>query len=501
MKEYIKKAGVLIEALPYIQNFRNTIVVVKFGGSVMENRTLTEQALRDIVFMECIGMKPVIVHGGGKAITSRLKEENIPTRFINGLRFTCDKAIKIVDNVLHNHINANLVNTLNKLGGNAEKLSGKEILKAEKITTIDKVTGEKLDLGCVGNIFDVDIDKILALTETDTIPVITPLAIDSNSQILNVNADIAAAVTAEHLKARKLVFISDVPGILKNPNDESSVISSIELNEIKKYIAKDIISGGMIPKVQSAIQALNAGTNKVHFIDGRLQHSLLLEIFTDSGIKIALLMGEPRLYHLLRQYGFGQKTNIPFQPEATGILRKVKNWDKLSITRFPIGQGILVSPLQLLGAYTALANKGERMKLRIVDKIVNSGTEETYEFPVKSEGMVIENKGSVQEIVDMMKLVTKRGGTALRAGVPGYDVAGKTGTSQKWIDGEYSHSKYFASFIGFVPADDPAFILLIVLDEPKDKYYGGTVAGPAFREISLKTLRFLDIPETNTTEK
>ena len=217
--------------------------------------------------------------------------------------------------------------------------------------------------------------------------------------------------------------------------------------------------------------------------------------------KIALLMGEPRLYHLLRQYGFGQKTNIPFQPEATGILRKVKNWDKLSITRFPIGQGILVSPLQLLGAYTALANKGERMKLRIVDKIVNSGTEETYEFPVKSEGMVIENKGSVQEIVDMMKLVTKRGGTALRAGVPGYDVAGKTGTSQKWIDGEYSHSKYFASFIGFVPADDPAFILLIVLDEPKDKYYGGTVAGPAFREISLKTLRFLDIPETNTTEK
>ena len=216
--------------------------------------------------------------------------------------------------------------------------------------------------------------------------------------------------------------------------------------------------------------------------------------------KISLLMGERRLYHLLRQYGFGQKTNIPFQPEATGILRKVKDWDKLSITRFPIGQGILVSPLQLLGAYTALANKGERMKLRIVDKIVDTETEEMYEFPVKSEGVVIKNKGSVKEIVDMMKLVTKRGGTAWRAGVSGYEVAGKTGTSQKWIDGAYSHSKYFASFIGFVPADNPAFILLIVLDEPKDKYYGGTVAGPAFREISLKTLRYLDIPETNPEE-
>jgi acetylglutamate kinase len=284
MKEYIEKAAVLIEALPYIQNFRNSIIVVKFGGSVMEDSVLIEKALRDIVFMECIGMKPVIVHGGGKAITSKLKKENIPTCFINGLRFTCDKAIKIVDNVLHNQINVNLVNTLNKLGGNAEKLSGKEILKAEKMYTTDKISGKKIDLGNVGNTCGVNIDKILALTDTDTIPVITPLALGNSNQIFNVNADIAAAVIAEHLKARKLVFISDVPGILKNPDDENSVISSIELNKIEKYIAKGIITGGMIPKVQSAIQALNAGTNKVHFIDGRLQHSLLLEIFTNSGI-------------------------------------------------------------------------------------------------------------------------------------------------------------------------------------------------------------------------
>ncbi len=215
--------------------------------------------------------------------------------------------------------------------------------------------------------------------------------------------------------------------------------------------------------------------------------------------KIALEMGKRRLYHLLREYGFGQETGIPFQSEATGILRKVKNWDKLSITRFPIGQGVLVSPLQLVGAYTVLANKGERTRLKIVDKIVDIETEEKYKFPAKSEGKVIKKRSSVKEIVDMMKLVTKQGGTAWRAGVPGYEVAGKTGTSQKWIDGAYSHSKYIASFIGFVPADNPAFILLVVLDEPQDKYYGGTVAGPAFKEISLKTLRYLDIPETSPT--
>jgi acetylglutamate kinase len=286
INEYIKKAAVLIEALPYIQSFRYNIVVVKFGGSVIENAELTKKALRDIVFMECIGMKPIIVHGGGKAITSKLNEKNIPTRFINGLRYTCEETIKVVDDVLHSKVNANLANTLNKLGGIAKKLSGKEILKAKKMYTNDKKTGQKLDLGYVGDIYDVNIDKILPLTDkdTDTIPVITPLALDKNNQVFNVNADIAAAIIAEHLKARKLVFISDVPGILKNPKDENSVISSIKLQEIDKYIEDGVITGGMIPKVRSALQALNAGTNKLHFIDGRVQHSLLLEIFTDTGV-------------------------------------------------------------------------------------------------------------------------------------------------------------------------------------------------------------------------
>jgi cell division protein FtsI (penicillin-binding protein 3) len=216
--------------------------------------------------------------------------------------------------------------------------------------------------------------------------------------------------------------------------------------------------------------------------------------------KIALEMGEQRLYHLLRQYGFGQQTNIPFQPEATGILRKLKNWDKLSITRFPIGHGVLASPLQLIGAYTALANKGERMNLRIVDQIVDTETEDVYKYPVRSAGQIIENKWAVKQIIDMMKLATKQGGTAWRGSIPNYEVAGKTGTAQKWINGAYSHSKHFASFIGFVPADNPAFVLLVVVDEPRGSCYGGVVGGPAFRDISLKTLRYLDIPETKPTE-
>jgi len=289
MDKYIEKAAVLIEALPYIQSFRDSLVVVKFGGSVMEDSELTKQALKDIVFMECIGIKPIIVHGGGKAITSKLKELNIATKFINGLRYTCSKTINVVDDILHNNINTNLVNTINDFAGKAVSLSGKKILKAEKMFTYDKITNEKLNLGYVGKITDVNIKKILDITNKNIIPVITPLALDENNQTYNINADIAAAVITKKLEARKLVFISDVPGILKNANDENSVISSIKLCDIDKLIQNNIITGGMIPKVNSAAEALHAGTNKVHFIDGRLRHSLLLEIFTDSGVGTQIL--------------------------------------------------------------------------------------------------------------------------------------------------------------------------------------------------------------------
>jgi acetylglutamate kinase len=284
MEEYIKKAGVLLEALSYIQSFRDSIVVVKLGGSVMENKELTVQALRDIVFMECVGMRPVIVHGGGKAISAKLREKDIPVRFINGLRYTCEQTINVVDEVLHNVVNNDIIEIIKKHGGRARRLSGKNILKAKKMYTKDQNSGKKLDLGFVGEVYKATTKPILDIVESDMIPVITPLALDTKGQIYNVNADIAAAKIAEFLNARKLVYISDVPGILEDVNNEKSVISTIHLNEISKYIEDGTISGGMLPKINSAIEALKAGTNKVHMVDGRVKHTLLLEIFTDSGV-------------------------------------------------------------------------------------------------------------------------------------------------------------------------------------------------------------------------
>jgi len=284
MDKAIEKAAVLIEALPYIQRFRDKIVVVKFGGSAMEDPELTQSALRDIVFMECVGMRPVVVHGGGKAITKRLKEMNIPTKFINGLRYTCEQTIKVVDEVLHDEVNIGLVEGIRAQGGAARSLSGKNVLKAKRIFSADKATGERLDLGFVGDIYDIESAPILQAFEQGVIPVITPLAKDDSGAVLNVNADLAASRVAEILKARKLVFLSDVPGLLRDPSDESTVISTVNMDEVESLVASGVISGGMAPKIHSAVRALKAGTNKVHLIDGRIKHSLLLEIFTNSGI-------------------------------------------------------------------------------------------------------------------------------------------------------------------------------------------------------------------------
>ncbi len=284
MQKEIDKAAVLIEALPYIQKFRNEIVVIKFGGSAMEDKDLIKKTMRDIVFMECVGMKPVVVHGGGKAISARLNELNIPTNFINGLRYTCNKTIKVVDEVLHNVVNTDLINAVQEAGGKGEQISGKNFLKAEKVTTKCIETGNELDLGFVGNIVDVDTKQILEALKNDVLPVVPPLAIDNEGNTYNINADIAACQIAKALKARKLVFLSDVPGILRDQKDEESVISTITVDEVDELIKRNIISGGMAPKIKSAEDALLAGTNKVHIIDGRIKHSLMLEIFTDRGI-------------------------------------------------------------------------------------------------------------------------------------------------------------------------------------------------------------------------
>lgn len=284
MKSYIEKAGILVEALPYIQKFRNALIVVKFGGSSMEDPELVKSTMRDIVLMECIGFRPIVVHGGGKAISAELKRQDIPVKFVSGLRHTCDRTIKIVDDVLHNEINRNLVELANQAGGKARPVSGKAVLTAERTYAVDPATGEKQDIGFVGEIVSVNTSPIEAVLNSGCTPVITPLGLGTDGQVFNINADVAACRIAEALHARKLVFLSDVPGIMRDPADEDTVIPTICTSEIPKLIEEKVLSGGMLPKIESCVRALQAGINKVHLIDGRLRHSLLLEIFTDSGI-------------------------------------------------------------------------------------------------------------------------------------------------------------------------------------------------------------------------
>ena len=284
MESSLQKAKVLMEALPYIQKFRQAMVVIKFGGSAMENPELVRETMREVVLMECIGMRPIVVHGGGKAISAELKKQNIPVKFVNGLRHTCERTIKIVDDVLHNQVNRNLVELAKESGGNAIGISGKHILTAERAFTTDPETGEKLDIGFVGNVTGVDPIPIMHAIWEGYIPVVTPLATGKNGEVFNVNADIAACKIAEALHVRKLVFLSDVPGVMRDQNDPSSVISTIKTTDVPELIASKVISGGMLPKIESCLSALNSGVNKVHMIDGRAEHSLLLELFTDKGV-------------------------------------------------------------------------------------------------------------------------------------------------------------------------------------------------------------------------
>lgn len=284
MQDLIKKANVLVEALPYIQKFRNSVMVIKFGGSSMEDPELVRSTMRDVVLLEATGIKPVVVHGGGKAISAELRKQDIPVRFVNGLRFTCDRTIRVVDDVLHNQVNRELVELANAAGGNAVGVSGKQVLKAQRTQSVDPVTGEAQDIGFVGEIVGVNGAKILEEVEAGRIPIVTPLGLGLDGQVYNINADVAACKVAEAIHARKLVFLSDVPGILSDRENEASVIPTICTDEIGGLIRDGIISGGMLPKIKSCVEALNSGINKVQLIDGRVMHTLLLEIFTDGGV-------------------------------------------------------------------------------------------------------------------------------------------------------------------------------------------------------------------------
>ena len=284
MQHAIQKANVLVEALPHIQRFRGETVVVKFGGSSMDNPDVVRAILEDVAFMGCVGMRPVIVHGGGKSINARLKQKGLQATFVQGLRVTDAATMKIVEQVLNREVNPRLVAALNDLGCKARGIHGEDIIAVRRHTAEDPDTGRVLDWGFVGAITHVDVLPVKAFLEADITPVITPLGADPAKQIHNINADAAAAGLAERLQARKLVFLSDVPGLLSDPADRSSLMSTLRLSEVENLIERGIIGGGMLPKIGGALKALKAGVRKTHIIDAALPHSLLLELFTDQGI-------------------------------------------------------------------------------------------------------------------------------------------------------------------------------------------------------------------------
>lgn len=284
MEQAIGKAKVLVEALPYIQRFRGATVVIKVGGSAMEVAEHLHGMLMDVTFMECIGMKAVIVHGGGKAISRRMAEQGLESRFLKGLRVTCEKTIEVVEHVVKGEVNPRIVNLLRELGAQAEPLHGDEILTVKRKREVDAETGETLDWGFVGEPREVDTAPIEALLARGVIPVITPLGIGADGAVHNVNADTVAAAVARALKARKLVYLSDVPGLLRDAEDPASLMSHLAVSDVTQLIDAGVIAGGMLPKVKSCVEALGAGVKKIHMVDGRMSHSLLLEIFTDKGV-------------------------------------------------------------------------------------------------------------------------------------------------------------------------------------------------------------------------
>ena len=280
----ISKADILIEALPYLQAYRDQTILIKFGGSAMDNPELVKSLMRDIVVMEIMGLNPVVVHGGGKAISKAMVDAGLEARFVNGLRVTTPEAIDIVERTLSGTINPGLVEMMRDHGGKAVGIPGTNVFVGEKLMEKD-ADGNPVDIGMVGRVIGCQLSRVQEALSLQLTPVISPLARElGTNQSLNVNADLAAAALARELKPVKLVYISDVPGLMNDPGDPSTIIQSINRKEAFELIEQGVISGGMIPKVKSAVDALNAGVRKVHFIDGRLRHTLLLEIFTPEGI-------------------------------------------------------------------------------------------------------------------------------------------------------------------------------------------------------------------------
>jgi acetylglutamate kinase len=277
VRELIEKADVLLEALPYIQRFRSSIFVVKYGGSFMDSPDPKVRAgvAADIVFLEAVGINPIVVHGGGKAITRGMEKAGIKAQFIQGLRVTDEKSMEIVEDVLRNVINRDIVEMIQKLGGKARSFSGKDVFKCRRLDA---------NLGYVGEVTEVEIEKVRKCLYASVTPVITPIGLGQDGHAYNINADVAAAKLAVAIGARRLVFMSDVPGLMRDPNDPETLISTLKASEALELKRQGIVDKGMIPKVDSAVEAVQAGVRRVHFVDGRVPHSVLLEIFTDKGV-------------------------------------------------------------------------------------------------------------------------------------------------------------------------------------------------------------------------
>lgn len=274
----------LIEALPYIQRFRGHTFVIKYGGAAMEDEGTVEKFLRDVVFLEAVGINPVLVHGGGKAITSRMRHAGLKTQFVNGLRVTNSETIRIVEETLDQEINPSIVRTIQDFGGKARGFSGKNIFIARRLPLQPLDSGEPIDIGFVGEVAEIKADAISDTISKEIIPVISPIGATNDSTVLNINADMAASALAAKLKATKLIFVSDVPGIMRDPSEKDSLISTVTTGQVESLIKQKVIAGGMIPKVQSAVLALSKGVQKIHFIGGHTPHCLLLEILTDDGV-------------------------------------------------------------------------------------------------------------------------------------------------------------------------------------------------------------------------
>ena len=293
MQDAIEKADVLIEAMGWIRQFREKITVIKLGGSVMEDPDALSHLLTDIVFMETVGMRPIVVHGGGAAITRAMAEAKLEPRFIQGRRYTDEATLRIVERVLAGEINEEIAARIESFGGRAMPLNfvgetNNNVLFGERLTLPGK-NGDAIDLGYVGHITRVDREAIDNLSYAGQVPVIPSMCETSSGERLNVNADTAATAVAQAVGAEKLVFLSDVNGVRKDKNDPDSLIHSLTADEARRLIADGSIESGMIPKVEACLETLSKGVRKIHIIDGRLRHSLLLEIYTNRGVGTELV--------------------------------------------------------------------------------------------------------------------------------------------------------------------------------------------------------------------